>query len=291
MMKRIVILLLIAIILPAAAFAQRKVTPVDVDDKKPAQPSLHYYDKHGKPLEEPVLFLATLDTVATEKTEIKPIYPKYSELNVGLNIFDAVLALSGSDYGGASVWANLGIRNRFFPIVEIGVGTADRKPDGNNYHYKGNVAPYFKLGADYNFLHKSKADYQLLAGLRLGFSSFKYSLEDVAFGSDYWDETQVKTFDSLGCTDFWGELCLGIKVKITGNFSMGWNVGYRFLFSDKSTTLKPGESSVAPYGAEFKPWYIPGYGKRTSHLGFSFSAIYTLPWQKPVVAPDEKNVK
>ena len=40
----------------------RTVTPVDIDEKKP-RTVLHYYDKHGDPLAEPVMFIATLDTV------------------------------------------------------------------------------------------------------------------------------------------------------------------------------------------------------------------------------------
>ena len=51
-----------------AASAQKKITPVDTDPTKPPQPVLHYYDKHGNPLEEPVLFLADLDTVTNVKS-------------------------------------------------------------------------------------------------------------------------------------------------------------------------------------------------------------------------------
>ncbi len=55
------------------AMGQKKITPVDKDPTKPRQPVLHYYDKHGEPLDEPVLFLADLDTVA--KVKSGPVYP------------------------------------------------------------------------------------------------------------------------------------------------------------------------------------------------------------------------
>lgn len=287
-MRLLSILVFVLVSVSATCAQERRVTPVETDDKKPVQPQLHYYDKHGKPLDEPVLFLATLDTVSAKKVSPGPVYPRLSELNVGLNFFDGILALAGSDYGGASVWANVGLWNWLFPTVEIGIGTADKKPDGNNFHYKGKLAPYFKLGADYNFLYKSNPDYQLLAGLRVGFSSFKYSLEDVVLENGYWDETQTRNFDSLGSSAFYGEAGLGLKIRIARNFSMGWNVSYRFLFSNKATELKPGKNPAAPYGTEFKPWYIPGYGPRTSHLGFGFSAIYTFSVYKPVPKADEK---
>ena len=67
---------------------QPKVTPVDIDDKKQT-PVLHYYDKHGDPLDEPVMFLATLDTVTKAKS--RPVYPLYNGVSVGLNFADAVM--------------------------------------------------------------------------------------------------------------------------------------------------------------------------------------------------------
>ena len=58
---------------PCLTWAQKKVTPVDNDPNKPDQPTLHYYDKHGNQLEEPVLFLSQLDTIT--KVKSGPVYP------------------------------------------------------------------------------------------------------------------------------------------------------------------------------------------------------------------------
>lgn len=264
--------------------AQRKITPVETDDKKPPTPTLHYYDKHGKPLDEPVLFLATLDTVDAKKVSPGPIYPKLSEINVGINFFDGILVIAGSHYGGADLWANVGLWNWLFPTVELGIGSASKQPDGNNYTYKGSPAFYAKIGADYNFLYKSNPRYQLLGGLRLGFSSFRYSLEDVTVSSDYWDETQTLDFKSLNSTALYGEALLGLKVNLWRNLSMGWTARYRFILNNKATKTDPTQAS--PFGGEFTPWYIPGYGPRTTHFGFTFSVIYTLPLHKePTPSP------
>lgn len=283
--RRITILaMLLTAILPCAA--QRKVTPVETDDKKPQAPTLHYYDKHGKPLDEPVLFLATLDTVDTRKTSPKPAYPRISEFNAGINFFDGILALARSRYGGADVWASLGMWNWLFPTLEIGVGAADKTPEGNNYSYKGDPSVYFKIGADYNFLYKSNPDYQLFAGLRLGFSSFGYSLRDVSVENGYWGETQNMDFRSLRGNALYGEALLGLKVRMWRNISMGWSVRYRFMFSCPPARVDAAEVAGAPFGAEITPWYVPGFGPRTSHLGFSFSVIYTLPFYSRAAAPD-----
>lgn len=279
------ILLILSILLTAlGSMAQRTVTPVETDDKKPQAPTLHYYDKHGKPLDEPVLFLATLDTVSSTKTTAKPVYPKLSEINVGINFFDGIMAAAGSHYGGADVWANVGLWNWLFPTVELGIGSARKTPDGNNYTYKGWPAFYAKIGADYNFLYKSNPQYQLFVGLRCGFSSFRYSLEDVTFRNDYWQQTQTESFNSLSSTAVYGEALLGLKVNLWKNLSMGWSARYRFMFSNPPTRMKA--DSGAPFGGEFHPWYIPGYGPRTSHFGFTFSLIYTLPFHTAKTPPE-----
>ena len=53
-MKRfcVVIMYIVCLVVSISA-QQREITPVDIDDKKPKQPILHYYDKHGNPLKEP----------------------------------------------------------------------------------------------------------------------------------------------------------------------------------------------------------------------------------------------
>ena len=284
MLKRLLcIITLFMMSLPV--IAQRTVTPVETDDKKPAAPTLHYYDKHGKQLDEPVLFLAALDTVSEKKVSAKPVYPLLFEINAGVNFFDGILAIAGSGYGGADIWANVSLWNWIFPTVELGIGAASKTPEGNNYTYKGAPSIYAKIGCDYNFLYKSNPQYQFLVGLRCGFSSFKYSLENVTIDNNYWQESQTVSFKSISGLSFYGEALLGLKVNLWRNISMGWSARYRFMFKDKTAKTLPSER--APFGGEFKPWYVPGFGPRNSHFGFTFSVIYTLPLHKATVKAEE----
>lgn len=256
-----------AVALPVRA--QRNVTPVESDDKKPAAPTLHYYDKHGNPLDEPVLFLATLDTVKTEKTDAGPAYPRLHAIDFGVNFADGILAIAGQHYGGADVWASLSMWNRLFPTVELGVGGAKDTPDDLNYTYKGSPAFYARLGADYNFLHKSSPAYKLLLGVRAGFSSFSYTLSDITVNNPYWGQASHFTLPSQGATALWGELLAGIRVNIVKAWSLGWTFRYKFMF----TCTEAGSS---------RPWYVPGYGIRDSHFGITMSLIYTLPLGKDI---------
>ena len=251
---------------------KKKVTPVDVDDKKPPQPVLHYYDKHGNELKEPVLFLAELDTVG--KANSGPKYPLYNGVSFGLNFGDAVLALTGQRHYSFDLWADVSLHNWFFPIVEAGIGFADYKPEDGNYHYISKPSPYIKAGLNYNFLYKSNPDYQIFLGLRAGWSSFRYDITDISINSDYWSETSHPEIKGQKASAFYGEALVGLKVKIAGNFSFGWTGRYRIMFHKTK-------------GSNSTPWFIPGYGTG-SPLNITFSAIYTFKPHKKEAAPEPK---
>lgn len=249
----------------------RKITPVDVDDQK-REPVLHYYDKHGELLDEPVLFLATLDTVTKPKS--KPIYPKFNGVSVGVNFADAIMMAFGQKFGSYDVWADVSLWNWLFPVVEAGIGYADATPENKNFTYKVSPSFYCKLGVNYNFLYKSNPDYQLYLGLRAGMSNFGWSARNVTVNSDYWQESQKFNLTGMRSTAFWGEVLAGIKVKIAGGFSLGWNVRWRVPFS-----IGKAKPDGLPDGMEAlrisKPWFIPGYGGHSA-ITFNVSAIWTF---------------
>lgn len=234
-------------------------TPVDIDDEKPVT-VLHYYDKHGDPLEEPVRFLATLDTVQSVKSG--PVFPKYNGVNVGLNFGDLIFMAFGQRYASFDVWANVSLFNWIFPTVEVGLGYANDTPTRQNYTYKTPASFYAKIGLDYNFLYKSNPAYRVFLGLRGGMSSFKYSLTDVTISSDFWNENQTLSLRNLHSTAFYGEALAGIQVKIVDRFSLGWTARWHFLFH-------------ASHDQESKPWFIPGYGG-SSQFAMTVSAIWTI---------------
>jgi len=262
----------VATVCPTAS-AQKKITPVDDDPTKPRQPVLHYYDKHGNPLDEPVLFLAELDTA--KRVGPKPVYPLLQSVSVGVNIFDGVMLLAGQKHASFDVWAELSLHNWFQPVVELGVGMADNKPEEGNFHYKGKPSFYGKVGINYNFLYKSNPDYQVHLGLRGGYSSFRYDITDITINSPYWDQSNGFSIVGQKAHALYGEVLGGIKVKIWKNISMGWDFRYKFKFNSSK-------------GSNSDPWFIPGYGAK-SPISASFSLIYTVPLskKKPDLAEDE----
>lgn len=255
---------MIFIVTAGSLYAQdpkKRITPVENDDNKPEQPTLHYYDKHGNPLSEPVLFLAELDTV--KKVRSGPVYPLINSVSIGANFFDAVMLACGQKHAGFDLWADLSLHNWFFPVVEVGVGYADNKPEDGNFHYIGKPSVYGKIGLNYNFLYKSSPDYQVYLGIRAGYTNFGYDIKDITVNSPYWQESQETSILNQRASAFYGEVLAGLKVKIVKNFSLGWNVRVHFKMHSSQ-------------GSNSTPWYIPGYGT-SGIIGATFSAIYTLP--------------
>lgn len=244
-----------------AAPPQRTVTPIENTDNLTPRPTLHYYDRHGKPLKEPVAIWLDEDTVKVDRS---PKQPLFNGVTVGFNFFDAILQIAGQSYGNYNLSAAIDMHNWFFPTLEIGIGSASSRPKDKNYRYKCSGAMFARLGIDYNFLYNSNPDYKALFGLRAGFSSFGYDITDVSINNEYWG-TGVNHPDipHQKASAFWGEVSAGLQVKIWDRISMGWSLRYKFLFHSGK-------------GSNSTPWFIPGFGGRNAPFAATFSIFYTF---------------
>lgn len=247
----------------------QEITPVDVDDKKPDQPRLHYYDKHGNQLAEPVYFLLETDTVA--KSSPRSPWPLFNGVSVGINFFDAAMLAAGQSYSNFDIHADVSLHNWFFPVLEVGLGTVDNHPEDANFRYKGKPNLYVKLGLNYNFLYKSNPDYQCYVGVRGGWSRFRYDVTDIQIGSSYWEETNRFSLPGQRSWALYGEALAGLKVKLWRDIALGWTFRYHFKFKVKDA-------------ADSTPWFIPGYGAN-SPIAFTFSLIYTIGARHKIFNP------
>lgn len=274
-MKRLLIFIICIIALSVTITAQRRITPVTPQsgqkservEKIDKSRLVEFKDEKGN--------IVLVDTVSgkefVDTTEVKDLnkieYPLLHEATFGFNFWDPVMRCLGQKYGGAEVWAELSLYNRFKPVIELGFGSANSTPEDKNYTYKSSMAPYFRIGMNYNFLYKKITDYQFLAGLKYGITSFSYELNDISMDAGYWGEPINFNIPSQKSTVGFMELTFGIKVKIYQNISMGWALKYHAILHE----------SKNKYG---EPWYIPGYGTRGSSITGAFSIMYTIPFKK-----------
>ncbi|MDE7334692.1 MAG: hypothetical protein K2N10_00075, partial [Muribaculaceae bacterium] len=158
---------------PVVAGSSRPVPPVkekkintkeDKDkDKKPERPEsvVEITDDNGNSL-----FLDTIsgnewvDSMALAQPKvIGNIYPLLDAVNVGVDIYPAVNRIFGAEYGLGGIWARLSLHNRYFPYFAVGLGNISDTPINKNFTYHTPMAPYFKLGATYNFFYNSTPGY------------------------------------------------------------------------------------------------------------------------------------
>lgn len=263
--------------------AQRRITPVTAPDPR-RQPvdsalvkkreleqrrarSVHYHDASGRA----VMVDTVTGTEWVDSTLLPPPpkmkYPLLYDVTVGVNIWDAIMRAFGQKYGGVDFAASLNMHNRYFPTFEAGLGMARNTPSGNNYTYRSPIAPYFKIGLDYNFIYNSDPAYKFFAGVRYGFSAFSYEITDAELSGGYWDETIKFDIPSQKVTAGWFEVGIGLRVKLWGPISAGWSVKYHTLLHHSTP-------------ASGDPWYVPGYGTFGSALSGAFTLSYTIGLNK-----------
>ena len=202
-------------------------------------------------------------------------YPLLVDCSFGVDIWDPVMRIFGQKNGLVGFYADVNLHNRYFPMVEVGLGNADNAPADKDFHYISPTSLYFKIGANYNFIYNSNPDYKFFIGLRYGFSPFRWGLKSADPSPGYWGDVPPFSIATHNATAGWGEVALGLRIKLWKNIFAGWMVKYHALLHE----------SKSIHG---KPWYIPGYGTRGQAITGSFYISYTIPFKSshPFEVPD-----
>lgn len=278
---RCILTLLTLLLAWAVADAQRRVTPVNnpatatqpvnlnqarTDSLSARVNVVEITDDNGnKVLVDTITGTEWVDSLPATRQIPKMEYPLLYGAYAGVDIATPLFRAFGRDYGLVEISAGMNLHNRYLPTIEIGLGKAAHHPDGNNYDYRSPIAPFFRIGADYNFLYNSNPDYMLYAGVRYGLTPFSFSVNDITpSGGDYWGDTAPFDIPKQNVTAGYFQFVLGLRVRIIDRISLGWSVRYQSILHE----------SASPYG---EPWYIPGYGSRGTALNFTFTVSYTLP--------------
>lgn len=197
----------------------------------------------------------------------EPELPFFQGIYLSADIFGMLNKMLGSDITSAEVSAEVNLKNKYFPIVEIGYGKMDAVGDETDIHYKTS-APYFRVGMSYNVLHnKPHLPGQLLVGLRYGFSSFSYDISAPDMVDPNWGHTVVPfSYQGVKTNVGWLELTAGLKAEVYKGFFMGFTARYRARLS-----IKKHENT--------EPLYTPGFGgSGSTNFGLTYNLIYKLPF-------------
>ncbi len=173
-----------------------------------------------------------------------------------------------SDYGCLEGALRLNLKNTYFPIVEVGLGNFE-STDANTDITYSTTAPYARIGLDINLLKDKFQDNRFFVGFRLGASTYDYDYSGPAITDPVWGGSSSLSLSGINATSYWGELLLGVQVKVWRNLHMGWSIRMKKELSTTDNMYS-------------KPHYIPGYGKTTSGTswGGTYSLIFDVDWGK-----------
>lgn len=183
-------------------------------------------------------------------------------LAVSVDLVGAAQRLLSSN-GQYEAALRVNLKDKYFPIVELGIGEADASEitTGNRYTTR---APYGRIGIDFNVMKNKHDDYRIYVGARYAFTSFSYDVEGPVLTDEVWKTQTPFVLKDVHSNYHWAEWVFGIDAKIWGPIRMGWSARYKSrLIYTKSD-----------FG---NPWYVPGYGKQgSSRLGGTFNIILEI---------------
>lgn len=188
--------------------------------------------------------------------------PVFCGLSVSVDLVGAAMKAMGSDFSQTEAALRLNFKEKYFPVFELGYGFSDYVSEETNKASRTN-APYMRIGLDYNFTKKRNGN-RLYAGVRYGFSRFRYDLVDASFRDPVWNQPLPFHLDNEPGSAQWGEAVFGLETRIWKFIQMGWNIRYKARFTQ----------DVNRQGS---PWYLPGFGKNgTTCFGGTFNLIFEI---------------
>lgn len=188
--------------------------------------------------------------------------PLFRGMAVGVDIIGPV-QLMVSDYGQYEASLRVNLKDKYYPIFELGYGKADASDESTRINYKTS-APYFRIGVDWNLLKNKHDVYRLFGGFRYGFTSFKYDVSAPPVSDPVWGGEASYGAEDVSANFQWLEGVFGVDAKIWGPVRMGWSFRYKRKLTQKKDNI--GNS-----------YYVPGFGKQGgTRLGGTFNVTLEI---------------
>ena len=171
--------------------------------------------------------------------------------------------LAFSDYGQYEAALRINLKDRYFPVFELGYGTADSDNPTTNLKYKTS-APYWRVGMDFNIAKNKHDAYRVYAGARYAMTYYKFDVVGSGLKDPVWGDDVDYNVKGMKAYYHWMEAVFGVDAKIAGPLRLGWAVRYRRRITHDDGNIG-------------KTWYVPGYGKQGgSRLGGTFNIIFEI---------------
>lgn len=168
-----------------------------------------------------------------------------------------------SSYGQYEAALRINLRDRYFPVFELGYGVADADNPTTNLNYK-TKAPYWKAGLDFNIAKHKHDAYRIYVGARYAMTYYKFDVWGTNLKDPIWGEDITYNAKGVKANYHWLEGLFGVDAKIAGPLRLGWSVRYRYRIAHNDGNIG-------------NTWYVPGYGKQGgTRLGGTFNVIFEI---------------
>lgn len=189
--------------------------------------------------------------------------PLFRGVAVSADLFGAVQRMV-SDYGQYEAALRVNLKDKYFPVFELGLGDAKHTEDAVTGISTETTAPYGRIGCDFNVSKNKHDDYRVYIGARYAFTSFDVSISHPGVKDPVYGGTAEYSIKDETCNCHWVEALFGVDAKIFGPVRLGWSVRYRQRLKQKMSSM--GE-----------PWYTPGYGRSgKNNIGGTFNLIFEI---------------
>ena len=145
---------------------------------------------------------------------------------------------------------SVNLKDKFFPVVEVGYGTADADEVTTGLKYKTS-APYARVGMDFNIARNKHDDYRIYVGARYAMTYYKYDVNAEGLKDPVWGDNVEFSAQGVKANCHWMEAVFGVDAKIWGPLRLGWSARWRRRLAHDNGELG-------------NTWYVPGFGKQGS---------------------------
>lgn len=189
--------------------------------------------------------------------------PLFRGVAVSVDLFGAVQRQL-SDYGQYEAALRVNLRDKYFPVVELGIGDANHEADIVTGIAVKTRAPYGRIGCDFNVLKNKHDVYRIYVGARYAYTNFDFDLQHEGVKDPVYGGVAPYGIDKEKCYAHWLEGVFTVDAKIVGPMRLGWSVRYRRKIA--SELSRAGDV-----------WYIPGFGRSDkTNIGGTFNITFEL---------------
>lgn len=173
------------------------------------------------------------------------------------------LQLFVGDYGQYEAALRINLKDRWFPIFELGYGKGEHNDEVTLISTKTN-APYGRVGIDFNLMKNKHDKYRIYVGVRYAYTNFKTTYSHPDIEDPYWGGKTPWGAEDVSGKYHWAEAVFSVDASIWGPIHLGWSARYK-----KRLSYSKGDIGNA--------WYVPGFGKNGStRLGGTFNVIIDI---------------